>query len=243
MNSVDIQKAFARDIRTAGEEPYSDDPRMKIYRDLFFNNVCGFIDGTFPVCAEIVGAERWRALSAAFFRQHPCKTPYFLKICEEFLAWLSAHSDEWSDLPFLAELAHYEWLELAVDVMDVPVMVPREDDDVLTGIPELNPALVFAGYRYPVQQISADNIPEAESPVAMIVYRDTQPQVRFVQLNAVSAGLFMRIQAGGVSGINAVEGTLAEIGMQGSEAAFSGGTEILRDWHEKGIILGAERAS
>jgi hypothetical protein len=49
-----MQAAFARDLRTSGNEKFSDAPGMSIYRELFFNNICGFIDGAFPVCADVV---------------------------------------------------------------------------------------------------------------------------------------------------------------------------------------------
>ena len=244
MSSADVQKAFARDIRTQGGDVYSDDPRMQVYRDLFFNNVRGFIDNTFPVCAEVVGESYWTSLCERFFREHACRTPYFLKICEEFITWLSADTSHWSPhYPFLAELAHYEWLELAVDVLEAGDVVIDETADVENDFPVINPAHILAGYQYPVHTISADSLPEVEAPTVMVVYRDADLNVRFLTLNGLALSLLMKLQQEQVRGRDAVTDVLTQAGIPVSEVALNGGTEILRDWLQKGIVVGAVKSS
>ena len=116
------QAAFAAYIRDPeGVIPPSDVScqRMAAYRDLFFNNIENFIATAFPVSKSVLGVEAWRSLSRDFYRGHHCKTPLFIEIAEEFLEYLSnERSEELVDPPFLLELAHYEWVELALAVSE-----------------------------------------------------------------------------------------------------------------------------
>jgi hypothetical protein len=108
-----FQRAFTAHIRDPRGQPRPRGVparRMKVYNELLFNNVEGFLLACFPVCRAILGKRRWRRLARDFFRDHVCHTPYFRQIPEEFLKYLQ---DEWPaprDYPaFLPELAHYEW--------------------------------------------------------------------------------------------------------------------------------------
>ena len=55
-------------------------------------------------------------------REHRCRTPYFSQLGEEFIGWLQdGYRAEEGDPPFLLELAHYEWVELALSLAEAPV--------------------------------------------------------------------------------------------------------------------------
>ena len=91
--------------------------RLQVYRDLVYRNIEGFISSAFPVLRSLYSDDDWEGLVREFIQTHRCETPLFLRISEEFLAFLSA-LDPQRLRPFEAELAHYEWLELAVDVAE-----------------------------------------------------------------------------------------------------------------------------
>lgn len=215
---------------------------MQIYRELFFNNVCGFLDGGFPVCRQISGPERWRALCRDFFRDHECETPYFLKISEEFLAWLAQVPERYSDLPYLAELAHYEWLELAVDVMETTEEYPPYDQgaDLMSSAPVFRQAVSAAAYAYPVHLASKDNPTLDPMLTGLILFRDEHDSVRFIHCNPFTLRLFECLRSTDVTGKAAVTAVLEESGMALSEAALQGGTAILSDWRNQGLILGGK---
>lgn len=237
-----LQAEFARDLRTKGDESFSCAPGMAIYRELFFNNICGFIDGTFPVCADVIGEKDWRELCRDFFRSHLCKTPLFLKIPEEFLSYLALKSELYADYPYLAELAHYEWLELAVDVMEDAGVVCIDSEDVVDGIPIVAVALVTACYHYPVHRISAEVSKVSEEVSGFIVYRDCKDTVRFVVCNPMTLAIMERLQSGEcMSGRDAVLSVLNVMGLADSQVAIDGGIEILNTWFSQGILLGAAK--
>ena len=122
-DTADFQKKqyeFAAHIRDPEHNPAPDgveDRRMAIYRELFFNNLFKLISNTFPVLRKLHRPEHWRGLVREFMVKHQSKTPYFLEIPQEFLAFLeNEHEPDPDDFPFLNELAHYEWAELALSV-------------------------------------------------------------------------------------------------------------------------------
>ena len=100
------------------------------HRELFYNNVEGFISSGFPVLRELLDDKTWHAMVRDFFSRHRCKTPYFLEISAEFLDYLENERDTSDDPPFIKELAHYEWAELALTVAE------QEIDE--TGIEDID---------------------------------------------------------------------------------------------------------
>ena len=79
----DVQLAFAANIRNpeASAAPPGIEPRrMKIYQDLFYNNIENFLATSFPVAKQVLGHERWHALAREFLHTHPSESPYFLEI-------------------------------------------------------------------------------------------------------------------------------------------------------------------
>ncbi|MEC7547891.1 MAG: putative DNA-binding domain-containing protein [Pseudomonadota bacterium] len=232
-----MQRAFARDIRTDGADEFGDQPGLKIYRELFFNNVCGFLDSTFPVCREAVGDVTWSDYSRRFFSDHKCSSPLFLEISEEFLGWLAAQSDILRAYPYLAELAHYEWLELAVDVMDVDGWQPSTEVEFSSVAPvEINPASVAACYHHAVHQVSGTNPEVAATLSAFIVYRDSMDKVRFLNCTPLSLMILENLrETPSQTPVEAVKAVMESAGISG-EAAVEGGLQVLQDWLRQGVI-------
>jgi len=82
---------------------------------LFFNNLRGFFSNIFPVLTSIMGNERWLELIREYLQKHDSKTPLFHELGQEFLDFLQNEYESLAnDPPFILELAHYEWVELAV---------------------------------------------------------------------------------------------------------------------------------
>lgn len=241
-----LQQAFAANIRTQGEVAGPDgvdDRRMAIYRELFFNNIQGFLDTTFPVCAAIAGKAAWRQLALDFLREHVCHTPYFAEVCQEFLAYLQARSAEagHDDPAWLYELAHYEWLELAVDIADVEVDdfsgQTLAAEALAGGYVRVNPSLQSGLYQYPVQQLSPDNPAPAPQLTALAVYRDAADRVQFLQLSPFSLALLMQCQQCGEGQQTAVwlADFLQAAGLAG-ESARAGALAVMQGWCQDGVL-------
>ena len=112
----DVFSAYIRDPQNNAPPADVNLQRMQMYRELFFNNIEGFLSGNFPVLRKIISDSNWLELVQDFFSKHPCKSPHFSKVPEEFLNYLNNERDSSKDFPFMLELAHYEWVEMALSI-------------------------------------------------------------------------------------------------------------------------------
>ena len=186
-----IQAAFAAHIRDPIGVPSPPDvsaQRMAAYRDLFFNNIESFIATGFPVLKGVMGEDSWRSLIRDFYRDHHCRTPLFIEIAEEFLTYLTNERPETPiDPPFLRELAHYEWVELALAVSEGEPPELREISltDYLDSCFVLSSVAWPLAYQFPVHKIGPEFRPEQAgvAPTFLVVYRDREDRVRFMEIN------------------------------------------------------------
>jgi len=182
---------YLRDPQRAPAPAGVEERRLAIYRGLIYNNIESFISGGFPVLRSLYAEADWHPLVRAFIDGHRCHTPYFLEISQEFIQFLlHEHSLRDCDPAFMAELAHYEWVELALDVSEEELPQASPVDDVLAAIPTLSPLAWVLNYQFPVHHIGPDRRPESVGePVYLVVYRDRQDRVQFMELNAATARL------------------------------------------------------
>lgn len=216
---------------------------MSIYTAIVFNNMDETLSACFPVCKKIIGARRWKRLVRAFMTDHRCTTPWFRKIPEELLRWLETSPQAAHDLPpFLLSLAHYEWVELSIAVSDASLdTTPDADGDLLTGLPALAPALVCLKYDYPVHRISPRFKPTQPlaQAVHLLVFRDVDDTVQFMELNPVSARLIELLQETKITGRQAIEAIATEIQFHDLSVMVKFGAELLSSLQQRGAILGA----
>ncbi len=248
----DSQIAFAAHIRDPQNKPPPDDiedRRMAIYRELFFNNVGSFLAGYFPITRAIIGDDRWQQLMRDFYREHYSQTPLFTELAAELLDYLANERTDDGSLPgFITELAHYEWVEGAINLAPDPEPdAELEDGDLLTDVPEVSPVAWLLSYQWPVHEISKTNQPSEplEQPLHFLVYRGAADDVVFNTLNPVSARLLQLLGDPDtrVTGRAALETIAAEMGHQEPEQVVQAGAKILQDWRTKHIILGTKPAS
>lgn len=214
--------------------------RAAAYRELLRNNLEGFLLACFPVSRRLWGARRWDRMVDAFFRDARCQTPWFREIPREFLRWLSESGALPVTLPpWAPELAHYEWVELALDVMDAPMPPHVASGDLLAGIPLLAPALMNLAYAWPVHRIGPDYRPRRPRATQLLVYRDRGDAVRFLELNPVSARLIALLAGATLSGEDACLRIATELKHADPAAVLRHGAGVLDELRAAGAILGA----
>lgn len=167
--------------------------RARIYEELLFNNLRGFLNACFPVCRRMLGGEAWERLMRDFFRDWRCETPFFSEIPEEFVSYLM--SDEvWEALPdWFTALAHYEWIELSVDLTD-EALFPSADSIGDLNTLRVNPTLRNLVYQWPVHTISETHRPSQPALTYLLVYRDSAFAVQFAEINAMTSRLIEQIK-------------------------------------------------
>lgn len=246
----DLQYRFTAHVRDPASNPPPDgidERRMRVYRELLFNNTRSFLDSGFPVLSRIYGEQAWERLARSFFARHRCQTPYFLEISREFLRYLSDEHEPTEDDPaFLLELAHYEWVELALSVADTGFDMDAIDGngDLLAGRPVLSPLAWPLSYHYPVHVIGPGNQP-TEPPAStthLLVYRNDDDEVHFLELNAVSARLVALLRdTCDLTGRKILEQIADELGHVNREVVLQGGQQVLEDLRRRGALLGTRK--
>jgi uncharacterized protein len=246
------QLEFAAHIRDPGNRPRPidvEERRMAIYRELFYNNVESLLAGNFPVLRKLLADDRWHALIRDFFVRHRAQTPYFLEIAQEFLDYLQNEREtEPRDPPFLLELAHYEWVELAVSISEESADPGGADPngDLMTGIPLVSPLAWNLSYRFPVHRIGPGFQPDAppDEPTHLVVYRARTDEVQFMEINAVTQRLLQLLQENtGWTGLDTVKRIAEELCHPQPELVVDAGRQLLYDLRARNIVLGTRRSA
>lgn len=238
------QSEFVDYIRDPLHNPMPPDvkrQRMDAYRKLLFNNVDSFLCNNFPVLKTILNDENWHNLSQDFFKNHCCTTPYFSEIAEEFLDFLQNQRHNKADPPFLLELAHYEWVELALSIAKEQVIVNTQTClvDILQRTIALSTLALPLVYQFPVQQISPSFLPTVapDQPTYLLVYRNSLDDVKFIQIPAITFRLLQILQENNTL---TCQDCLQQIAKESAhpqpEKIINSGLQIIQDLAYKNII-------
>ncbi len=238
------QDEFAAYIRDPQKNPAPADvkeSRMIMYRELFFNNIEGFLSGNFPVLRKILNDQQWFALVQDFFVKHPCQSPHFSQIPEEFLDYLQKERDGSGDFPFMLELAHYEWVEMALSIAKEEVVSSNLDlNNFLKQSVSLSPLAWPLAYQYPVHKIAPVFLPlvAPEQLTFLIVYRNSEDNVNFIEITPMTYRLLEIIQEHEKL---LVEDCLQQVAKESNypdpKLIIAGGLQILKELAEKTIII------
>lgn len=245
----DVQYEFTAHLRDPEKNPPPsdiEDRRLEIYRGLLYRNVEGFIANGFPVTRKLYEDDVWHKMIRDFFSNHQSHSPYFKDISQEFLTYLNEErAPQPEDPPFLLELAHYEWLEIMMTFADsdTDISAINKHGNLLNDIPVLSPFISLNRYEYPVHTIKPDNQP-TEAPdqaTFLLVYRDQNDKVGFMELNPMTARLIEMIsQSDHCNGKQILEHIASEIPNMNVETIIHGGHTIMNQLKEKDIILGTK---
>ena len=242
------QSEFSAYIRDPQNSPAPADvkkPRMQMYRELFFNNINSFLSTNFPVLREIIDDREWKNLVQDFFSRHPCKTPYFTEIPEEFIDYLQNERDSNpQDPPFMLQLAHYEWVEMALSISkdELPAKDEAFITDPLAYKISLSPLAWPLAYDFPVQQISPEFQPieKQNLPTYLVVHRNRDLNVKFIEITPLTYRLLQIIQENqAISAIACLDKIIPETPHLNQDVVINGGTEILKNLAQQEIILRA----
>lgn len=236
--------AHLRDPERVPPPPALEPRRVAVYRDLVFNNIEALLAGNFPVIRALHADADWHALVRAFLRDWRCRTPLFTELAREFQRYLETRAD----LPaWLPELAHYEWVELALQIADgaPPRSAPADIDALLHGTVELSPLAWPLAYRWPVHRIAPDTQPTTppEAPTLLLARREADGEVRFSELSALAFRLLQRLaETPGLTGRAQLEALATEAGAADVAGFVAEGTALLERLHASGVVVRAEPA-
>ncbi|MFW5432561.1 MAG: DUF2063 domain-containing protein [Methylophilaceae bacterium] len=237
----EYQQQFAAHIRDpeANKKPNKvDEERMAVYREGVFNNIFESVSVCFPVCQAVLDEQAWRELIRHFVANHHSASPIFREIPQEFLASLESAKN----VPeYISQLAHYEWVELAVGSMQTKEEPVSENVDLLNEKPILAPASMQLAYDYPVHKISADHIPEQVEKTHLLVFRNLDFEVKFVELNPMTYLLLNMLEKKSLTGKEALSQLAESIQHPDVDAVIAFGLNILQDLLNQQAIIGSTK--
>ncbi|KAB0503528.1 HvfC family RiPP maturation protein [Pseudomonas lini] len=219
-----------------------DAARAQVYRDLVFSNLSSLLSGTFPVLVKILGDDHWRSLVRIFLRDYRAQTPKFGEIAQEFVEFLASEALALSDgawPPFMVELAHYEWVEMALQQSDAEPLRASDAGLLLDRPLQVSPLAWPLAYGWPVQLVGPDYRPDSPpaQPTLLLVRRTEDWNVRFSKLSPLAWRLLQRIgEFPQLDGQAQLEGLAVEAGMVGAPEFIDSGLALLRQMHGEGVI-------
>lgn len=238
------QIAFSAHLRDPQHNPYPahvSAGRIAVYEEIVFNNLFESVSACFPVTQQVLGIDAWKQLVRAFMQQHSANSPIFRDIPKEFLAYLEQGNHAKETPAFLYSLCHYEWVELAVAsaVASVDQTDINPAGDLLAEPLVFAPSMQVLRYDYPVHKISKDNQPTAATETHLLVYRDMQDEVKFIELNAMTYQLITLLLQH-MTGKQVLKYIAEAVAYPQVESLMTVGLDLLEDLRSQGIILGVQ---
>lgn len=248
-NLLDFQRyqhAFTQYLRAPETSPRPEKvptTRMAIYTKMVFNNIDSHLSACFPIAKNQLGIRKWQKLIRAFITHHRATTPIFRHIPQEFLDYVRTMDPILLELPpFLADLLHYEWIDLAIATADVNIEWHNiaTAGDLIYGNPILNPTLELLQYSYPVHKISTRNkyrkIPATVTQ--LLGFRDSHHQVHFMEINPMTMQLLALLETKTMTGEMALKKMAQTHPEILKETIQKFGSETLEVLRNVGAILG-----
>jgi hypothetical protein len=242
----DQQDQLAQHIRDPAKPPPPgiEDRRLAIYRDLFINSLEGLLAGNFPVIRKLLDGDAWTTLVRDFYREFHCSTPLFPELPREFIQYLQLRAGTGrGDPPWLPELAHYEWVELALDLSEARLDEVGHDagGDLLEGVPVPSPLAWPLAYAWPVHRLSPSWLPELapEAATFLLVQRGPNYKVRFSEISALTFRLLQRMdESPNLTGREQLLALAAEASAPDPQAFVANGHGMLEQLRTSGVLLG-----
>jgi len=242
-----VQRQFLAHLRNPVQQPLPSGfvkQDAAVYVDLLYNKFNDSLTACFPVTYAILGETAWQRLLKDFIAEHRCRSPYYRQIPDEFIRYLQTEWVDHTGLPYLLELAHFEWVGLILAITDAEPVVKHESavNDWLACHPVFAPVLQLLHYVYPVQRIDENYQPATPSEQAthILGFRDRDDTVQFIELNPATARLvdILHNTDNTYTVREAIEQIAAELQHPEPSALFTFGVAALADLMQQGAILG-----
>ena len=241
---LDAMALHVRDPGAHAGPPGIEARRLRIYSDLVYNNLDGLLAGNFPVIRQTLDDADWRALVRGFLARHHSHTPLFTQLGREFIAFLESDAGINAAPPWLAELAHYEWAELGLQLSEEVAPLHDPKGDLLDGVPVLSPLAWPLAYRWPVHQIGPGFQPvePPQEPTLALLRREADGRVHFSMLSPL---LFRLLELAGAEsgecGRALLQRLAVEAGQSDVDAFIEQARPMLVRLRDEGVLIAIPR--
>lgn len=217
--------------------------RFLIYRKLVHNRLRAATRESIPRCAARRGKDAFIGDFAAFMAERACSSPYLRDIPAEFVDWVVTRWRADSELPrYLGDLARHELLE--GDVRNDP-----DGGEAPTGKAiALDAALLFDGssrlmrYDFAVHKLpfaTDDRSDPPEQSTHLLVYRDAEVKVRYLELTPWAAAVMDRLLAHGDAVQPGLLAAAASLDEPLDDDKLAKAATLFADLADRSVLLGA----
>ena len=216
--------------------------RLLVYRELVRGNLREAIGLSIPRSIARLG-ELFDEYFDRFLVEQGPRTHYLRDVTPELLAFCRPLWENDVRVPgYLPDLALHE--SLHIEVSALPALPQGHDPGPLTleHAVEFTEALRLVEYGHAVHELDqslVDHSTPTPRPVALLVYRSPEHDVRYLELSPLAHGIVLRLIVGDALG-SAVTSAAASNGTALTEAVLSGAARLLADLAERGVIRGAK---
>lgn len=184
--------------------------RLALYEELLFNTVLETLESIYPYSYALLSENgennaAWRLLVESYRRACPNASYKLMGAVSGFPDYLRTQAQLIAKMPYLAELACYEWLEMEVANLPDPIL----PSNLMQTVPEVGQWRYYAlcwnqihrlqtfQFNIPVAldvlreaDYQYQSVSIAPQPVEVLIYRDPETlQARFFLLNGLTAAL------------------------------------------------------
>jgi hypothetical protein len=219
--------------------------RLALYRRLVRRNLLGVASKMMPRTRARLNALASGAFDRSFgtfLGEASPRTHYLRDVPAEFLTWARGAWDADPAVPtYAADLATHELVEFQIAAAPMLHEPPSLAELALDRAVLFAPARRLVRYAFAVHALPAEESDRSD-PVArsveLFVYRDREHRVRFLELTPLATRIIERLLARAPLG-EALEGACRDEGTPLSESVLGSTAQMLADWGERGILLGA----
>jgi hypothetical protein len=215
--------------------------RLGVYRRLMRHNLFEAIEIAIPRVVARLGSVFGEYFDRFLAERGP-RTHYLRDVTRELLDFCEPL---WRDDPrvssYMLDLARHENAQIEIGAMQT-----RPPDNVPTELTLEQPVVFIEAarlmrYGHAVHRLSDsldDRSEPSQQPTAILVYRNPEHEVRYLELTPLAAAILERLLAGEALGA-AITSACAASGSALDASVIEGTARLLADLAERGALLGA----
>lgn len=148
----------AQSLACVLESETFDEKGAQLYARLIGYGNSDVLSSIYPYCEKVLG-KNWDKTLRAYIQKFPPDHFHLNTAAKRFPQFLQSECPELIEkIPYLAELADYEWLEMELLELDTAIGIteksPFNDPQTFVSLgPLLNPTLRVHSYAFPIQEI------------------------------------------------------------------------------------------
>ena len=169
-------------LQYSGKEHEFNQEKINLYHSIAFNNLSSLIEPCFPILRSVLSEEVWLSLLIGLFETVKFRTHIFHRVPFEMVKYLKANTLK--NRLFASDLAHYEWLELELELIKIDERVTNYDINLnlLNKSWQLSSHSRMLAYSYDVHNIGPNYIPDQIMKTYLIVYKKNNT-VQFIKVS------------------------------------------------------------